>query len=207
MGVTERKEREKLEMKSLILETATRMFVEEGFEKTSIRNIAERIEYSPATIYLYYKDKNELFFDVHEKGFEKMFEWMKPLTEVQNPLERLHQMGDMYVKFAFENPEYYDLMFIMTAPLDSLQAKGEHWDCGFQNYEVLRQTVRQCIEQELMKPMDVDIATMSIFSFVHGMVSLAIRNRFVMYQAENLANMFRQSITGMIDLMKTERTA
>jgi hypothetical protein len=47
MGITERKEREKLEMRELILEAATSMFLEEGYEKTSIRNIAERIRVQP----------------------------------------------------------------------------------------------------------------------------------------------------------------
>ena len=44
-------------MKTKILEAAKKLFLDHGFEKTSIRNIAEEIEYSPGTIYLYFKDK------------------------------------------------------------------------------------------------------------------------------------------------------
>ncbi len=202
MGISERKEREKQEMKNLILETATRMFLEQGFEKTSLRNIAEKIEYSPATIYLYYKDKNELFFDVHENGFDLLFAKMNPLMQIADPLERLSRMGEVYVQFAFENPGYYDLMFIMTAPIDAIHAQNEEWDCGMHNFELLRQTVAECLEQKLIKPMDVDVATMSIFSFVHGMVSLHIRNRFVMYPAEKLPTLFRESIENMLTLIR-----
>ena len=202
MGISERKEREKQEMKNLILDAATRMFLEQGFEKTSLRNIAEKIEYSPATIYLYYKDKNELFFDVHEKGFDLLFEKMNPLMQIPNPLERLRKMGEIYVQFAFENPGYYDLMFIMTAPIDAIHAQNEEWDCGMHNFELLRQTVAECLEQELIKPMDADVATMSIFSFVHGMVSLHIRNRFVMYPAEKLPALFKESIENMLNMIQ-----
>jgi len=60
MGLKERKERDKLEMKDRILQSAHQLFVEKGFEQVSIRNIAEAIEYSPATIYLYFKDKDEI---------------------------------------------------------------------------------------------------------------------------------------------------
>ena len=63
MGIAERKEREKMEMHDRILQAATVMFLEDGYEKTSIRNIADKIEYSPATIYLYFKDKDELHQD------------------------------------------------------------------------------------------------------------------------------------------------
>ena len=52
MGISERKEREKQEMRRKILDAAFEMFVEVGYERTSIRAIAEKIEYSPATIYL-----------------------------------------------------------------------------------------------------------------------------------------------------------
>ena len=62
MGILERKERDREDMRRLILGAARQLFLEQGYEKTSIRNIADVIEYSPATIYLYYKDKNELFF-------------------------------------------------------------------------------------------------------------------------------------------------
>ena len=53
MGTTERRERERLEMKELILRTATRQFEKYGYEKLTIRSIAQEIEYSPRTIYLY----------------------------------------------------------------------------------------------------------------------------------------------------------
>ena len=62
MGVADRKEREKTEMQKRILDAARVLFLEKGFEKTSIRNIADLIEYSPGTIYLYFKDKNEILF-------------------------------------------------------------------------------------------------------------------------------------------------
>ncbi|MBC8112128.1 MAG: TetR/AcrR family transcriptional regulator [Verrucomicrobia bacterium] len=202
MGIIERKEREKLELKTLILETATQMFLEDGFEKTSIRNIADKIEYSPATIYLHYKDKDELFFDVHEKGFVLLFEKMQLLFEIKNPLERLHHMGEVYLSFAFENPEFYDLMFIMQAPMECLSKNNEtEWDCGMKNFNILHQTVVECMEQGLIKSDDADVATMSIFSFVHGLVSLAIRNRFMMYDKDALPQLFKRSIENMLGLM------
>ena len=57
MGVLERRAREKEALRARILDAATSCFVEEGYENVSIRKIAERIEYSPATIYLYLRTK------------------------------------------------------------------------------------------------------------------------------------------------------
>ena len=122
MGITERKEREKIEKRLLILEAAKQIFIEEGFEKASISAISDRIEYSPATIYIYFKDKNELLFAIHELGFEKLLAEMSSAIEgIEDPIEQLRKRGYAYVKFAFENPEMYDLMFIQNAPIDTLK--------------------------------------------------------------------------------------
>ena len=60
MGIAERKEREREEVKDLILNAAREIFLSEGYENTSIRKIATKIEYSPGIIYHHFKDKNDL---------------------------------------------------------------------------------------------------------------------------------------------------
>src|SRR5450432_1018809 len=60
MGVQERRAREKEELRQEIMEAARELFVKEGFDNVSMRKIAEKIEYSPTTIYLYFQDKGDL---------------------------------------------------------------------------------------------------------------------------------------------------
>jgi len=74
MEVTERKEREKTEMRELITAAAMKMFLEDGYAKTSIRGIADAIEYSPGTIYLYFKDKDELLYEVQADAYGRLLE-------------------------------------------------------------------------------------------------------------------------------------
>ncbi len=201
MGIAERKEREKQEMKDQILQAAMDLFIEEGYEKASIRKIADRIEYSPATIYLYFKDKDEIFHAVHEKGFERFFERMEALSVVADPFERLQKLGEAYLRFAWENPQLYDLMFIMWGPMDALK-DDSHWHCGMKAHEGLRRMVRECIEAGKMKPLDVEIASMAIWSFVHGIVSLRIRNRFRFCTPEELEKMIPESLDMMLRLFR-----
>ena len=77
MGIKERKENEKSEMKELILKTAMKLFLDKGFNNITIRNIAEKIEYSPATIYLYFKNKDEILYTLRREGFENLYELQK----------------------------------------------------------------------------------------------------------------------------------
>jgi AcrR family transcriptional regulator len=180
MGITERKERERQEMRQLILEAAKTVFIEEGYEKASIRAIAERIEYSPATIYLYFKDKDELFYVVHELGFEKLLAVLQQTEVITNPVERLRRGGEAYIRFALENPELYDLMFISRAPMKALHKAYEtpEWDCGRDSFEYLCRTVQQCIDQGYLRATDIHVAAITFWSFIHGLVSLHIRDRF-----------------------------
>jgi AcrR family transcriptional regulator len=203
MGIAERKEREKQEMKDLVLQAAMDLFVEEGYEKASIRKIADRIEYSPATIYLYFKDKDEIFHAVHEKGFDMFFQKMEELYVIADPFERLEKLGEVYLKFAWEHPQLYDLMFIMWGPMDALK-DDTHWHCGMRAHNALKDMVRACIESGKMKQLDVDVASMAIWSFVHGVVSLRIRNRFRMCLPEELETMIPASVKMMLDLFRQE---
>lgn len=72
MGVQERRAREKKELRQEILDAAREMFVRDGFENVSMRKIAEKIEYSPTTIYLYFQDKADLLDCLCEETFTRL---------------------------------------------------------------------------------------------------------------------------------------
>ena len=177
MGITERKERDRVEMRQRIIDAAIQMFLEEGYEKTSIRNIAEKIEYSPATIYLYYKDKDELLYDVQGHAFEKLDQAFRDNATAKDPIKRLEQIMFTYIRFGKNNPELYDLMFIIRAPMNVMKEK-ELWDNGHDSFGFLVQCIAECIEKKLIRYDDVMIAALSIWSMGHGLVSLDLRCRF-----------------------------
>jgi AcrR family transcriptional regulator len=181
MGTNERKEREKLEIARLILESARRLFLEKGIEQTTIRNIAEAIDYSVGTVYVYYKDKNAILHALHQQGFLQLRERFSPLQHVADPMERLKAMGRLYIQFAQDNPEMYDLMFVTKAPMSFLDhVHAQEWQEGQATFDVLKQTVAQCIQQGHFKRHgieQIDSLSMCIWAQVHGLVSLEIRNR------------------------------
>ena len=171
MGINERKERDRMEMRNKIIQGAISMFLTEGYEKTSIRNIAEKIEYSPATIYLYYKDKDELLYDVQREAFEKLFyEFEKKATD-KDPFKRLEQISLTYVNFGKKNPEMYNLMFILKAPMNVVEGK-EEWMNGNDCFGFLVKCLTDCMEQKLIRFDDLMVAALSVWGMAHGLVSL-----------------------------------
>ncbi|HMI01455.1 MAG TPA: TetR/AcrR family transcriptional regulator [Pedobacter sp.] len=175
MGISERKEREREEMKQLIMGAALKMFLEDGYAKTSIRNIADAIEYSPGTIYLYYKDKDELLFEVQRHAYGKLLEAFKTYATSKHPFERLAQVCKTYISFGLENPELYDLMFIIRAPMnaDESQFKSN----GEDSFKFLVDTLAECITQGLIVFNDIQLAALQVWAMAHGLVSLDLRCR------------------------------
>lgn len=184
VGIIERKERDREEMRKLILSAAQKLFLENGYERVSIRNIADAIEYSPATIYLYYKDKNELFFALHQAAFSKLIEEFAPIAQLARPMDKLIEMGRLYIRFAFENPELFDLMFIMTAPMDSLACREDIWEDGHRAFYVLQNVVQECIDAGDIKHPDAERAGLMIWSMVHGLAALFLRKRMMIFGEE-----------------------
>jgi AcrR family transcriptional regulator len=180
-----RREREKVEMRQLIVDAAIKMYLEEGYEKLTLRSIAQRIEYSVGTIYLYFKDKDELFHAMHEWAFDRLYKEFDALRSIENPLERLENISRVYIKFAFDNPELYDLMFILHEPMCAHQNMDE-WPCGQKTYLALRETVEECFEKGFLKGENADVMSFMFWSSIHGMLALNMRNRLRMYEGMDL---------------------
>jgi len=178
MSTAERKAREKEALKSLILKGAKKLFLERGIEQTTIRNIADEIDYSVGTVYVYFKDKNAILHDLHSIGFQELGGYFKELFAIKDPMERLQKMGFMYIKFALENPEMYDLMFNLKAPMEFLEkSENENWNEGANTFNYVKKTIEECINKRHFKGHNVEPLSFMIWSLVHGMCCLEIRQR------------------------------
>ncbi|WP_108424552.1 TetR/AcrR family transcriptional regulator [Flagellimonas amoyensis] len=178
MSTAERKAREKEALKSLILKGAKKLFIEKGIDQTTIRNIADEIDYSVGTVYVYFKDKNAILHDLHSIGFHELGGYFKGLFAILDPMERLKEMGRVYIKFAMENQEMYDLMFNLKAPMEFLESSEEGgWNEGVETFGSVKTTVEQCMEKGHFKGHLAEPLSFMIWSMVHGMCSLEIRQR------------------------------
>lgn len=178
MSTAERKAREKEALKMLILRGAKKLFLERGIEQTTIRNIADEIDYSVGTVYVYFKDKNAILHDLHSIGFQELGGYFTELFAIKDPMERLRKMGFTYLKFAMENSEMYDLMFIVKAPMEFIEStEKEAWNEGAETFGALKKTVEECMNEGHFEGHSLEALSFMIWSLVHGMCCLEIRQR------------------------------
>lgn len=202
MGIVQRKEREKGEMRQLILDAALRLFREKGYDGVSIRNIAEAIEYSPATLYLYYKDKSEIFFALQYEAAAVKRDHLMPAAQIENPWERLVEFGRRYVDFGMTHPDLYDLLFITRAPMEFVENQ-ECWSLGLATHAFFVDTVQACVDQRFFKSTDTDTIAYTLWCHAHGLVSLFVRERMRMYPEEKRAELARKSFAMIVKMAES----
>ena len=112
MGIVERRERLKKQVRQDIIKTAREIAREDGWQAVSIRKIADVIEYSPPILYEYFDSKDKLLEVIRSMGFTALkdeFERIKNLY--RNPEKQLVEVAQSVWNFSVEQPEVFQLMF------------------------------------------------------------------------------------------------
>ena len=170
MGVQERRAREKDEVRRRILTAASELFVNEGIGSVSMRKIAEKVEYSPAAIYLYFKDKSELVFSICQETF----------SELDARLAAVERRG------AFAGRGIYagvrDLRPVRPRASVALHHHALHtggsWKqsetilvLGMKAFDHLRQCVRRCVESGAFRGGDIEALAQMCWLSIHGLTA------------------------------------
>ena len=178
MGVVERRERERTELREKILDAARELFLTHGYEGVSMRKVAEKIEYSPTAIYVYFTDKEDLFHELCHEDFAKLAEVFQQDAKILNPLDRLKQIGRTYAEFGRRYPNHYKLMFMTPPPPQPFDVRDEQIKGNPESdaYAFLKHTMQEAISGGYLRPelTDADLVSQTLWAAIHGTISLQI---------------------------------
>lgn len=182
MGVTERRAREKEELHEKILKAATTLFAEEGYANVSLRKIAERIEYAPSTIYLYFKDKDEIVTSICHQNFQLLTEALDSiLTRQLPPLEMLRACLRAYVQFGLDHPDHYIVTLCMPEPTARIDRDMHDTlrvlDVGLGAFRRLSEGLLDCMKAGVIRTADVELTAQTTWMMIHGITSLFLTKR------------------------------
>jgi AcrR family transcriptional regulator len=179
MGIKERRKREKEDLRQEILDAARQLFLKNGFDNVSMRQIAEKIEYSPTTIYLYFADKSELFSSLCEETFAKLEAELSTIAKANSdPALGLRKGARAYIRFGLRFPFHYQLVFMTSHPHD----KGDRREGSFprtgtagdRSFRYLLEVISQGIEQGKFRKSDPMLLAQTAWAAMHGITSLLI---------------------------------
>jgi AcrR family transcriptional regulator len=170
----DRRSRARAETRQKILDAAREMFVQHGYEATTMRAIAEKIEYTPTAIYHHFQNKEALLTELARMDFRSLASAFQQIGRIGDPLERLRRTGEAYVAFALGHPMQYQLMFMTRKPGVGVQkgVAGPEEDA----YSFLRATCALAIDSGrlLAEFDDPDELAQIAWSSLHGLMALHI---------------------------------
>jgi AcrR family transcriptional regulator len=180
MGITERRQREKEQRKTEIIDAAERLFFSRRYEEVSMDDIAWEVELNKATIYLYVESKEALFATIVLRGVRILEEKFTECMEQQVPgIAKVVLMGQAYSRFAQEYPEYLRLIhyygserFSKENPYTAEIGKG-YGTCR----SILQDAIKEGIDDGTIRA-DLDPFLTSMYCMISFMGILSLEHRW-----------------------------
>ncbi len=171
--MTTPRQRRHANTKQAILQTALQLVAEKGVDKLSLREIARRVEYSPAGLYEYFGSKEEILRELARKVDGRLNTSMQNIATTLPPVERLTEICLAYIQFALRNNEYFTLMNSLPSQRTSLDEPVPQESA----YVTVLQAVQTAINAGSISARDgygPEEITYSLWSMIHGMAMLRL---------------------------------
>ena len=169
MGVKERRQREKTQVREKILDAALEFFAREGVEGVTMRALADAIEYSPPVIYAHFRDKDAIIRELCNRQIRGLAQAFSTFGAL-DPVERLRRIGYAYTDFAVQHPSHFRFLFLTEHALPD-----ELGDDPEQNaYAFLKQTVKDGLAAGVFRAgyTDAEEIAQLCWGSAHGLVAL-----------------------------------
>ena len=162
-----------------ILDTARRLLISDGYARLSMRKIAREIGYSATTIYLHFKNKDQLVHALIEEGVSRLHRRLLSRSNQngEGVRKRLRNLCSEYVVFGLDNPEYYEIMY-MLHPENLARYPADKYRRARKNLELLASLYQEGVDGNVFQRLDPMLAASIIWSHMHGVVSLILSERF-----------------------------
>ncbi len=111
MDTQERRERKKLARRNEIIDAAIQLFSEKDFHEVTVEGIAERVGLAKGTVYLYFENKDDLFFSVIQGRSEQLLDILRTaVSEEQNFTKSLHRFIYSHLSFFENNTSFFKII-------------------------------------------------------------------------------------------------
>lgn len=177
MGIKERRQRQRAELRGGILDAAREIASTEGWQAVTIRKIAALVEYSPPVIYEYFDSKEDLLLELVRMGYAGQLEAVEAAAGASDgPEEALLGMGRAWLRFALDSPDLYQAMYGLggvSFPVVELRKEGEKIAA------VMAKAIVDLMEEHGREAADVWGKVTLLWATGHGLVSLHMAGRIV----------------------------
>ena len=165
------------DLKRLILDRTRHLLLRDGYASLSMRKIARAIDYSATSIYLYFDSKDDLFQALIEEGMNQLYVALQQVAARHaDPVARLKALSECYVQYGLDNPEYYEIMFVLH-PEHVAPFPADKYRRARRNLELFSEALAQGTKEGCLQVEKPRTAASAMWATLHGTVALLLACR------------------------------
>lgn len=169
------------ERRGEILTVAKQLFISEGYETVTTRQLAQRVGISQTGLYVYFKNKEEILAELRQSTFRRLATRLQEIVAGRARGTAMpRQLFKGYLAFALENPDEYQLTFMVThASLKHQEEKdldrpAAEQPVAMQVFLAFRDQVARLMDDGVLRQADATVVTQMLWSALHGLATLLI---------------------------------
>jgi AcrR family transcriptional regulator len=166
-----------MSLREEILTVSKDLLIEDGFGKLSMRKIAMRANVTATSIYLHFKNKDELLLTLVQESIESLKKVLfSVIDDSLDAMTQLHKLANAYIQYAIDHPKKYEIIY-MVRPEEMPKYPKEKFREIRSVYELLADIIQR---GKLVGELDVDnhlTSAYSVWAQLHGVVSVILNKR------------------------------
>jgi len=164
------------DLRGRITVAAQELFAAEGIEGISMRKIADRVGVTATALYRHFRDKDAILDALISAGLTVLSDYLDPALRARDPERRLRGLIDAYLRFALEQPRYFDLAFLVPSASTRMSEELERHNRA--TFKMAIEQVAACMQVGIFRQGDPIETAVYLWSTAHGLVTLHRMNRF-----------------------------
>lgn len=158
-----------------ILNKACELYLTGGTEAVSMRRLARELGVTAPALYRHYDSREQMLLDVVSEAYRLCAEYLQVALTGASPLERFRLAGQGYLDFALDHPKLYEMMYTPTHTL-GVEAFPEELTARIASVgQFFNDRVRECIDAGLLRRIDAQDVSLTLWAHAHGLISIYLR--------------------------------
>ncbi|MFB6240018.1 MAG: TetR/AcrR family transcriptional regulator [Gemmatimonadota bacterium] len=187
-----------------ILDCACGLYLEEGLEGFSMRELARRVGVTAPALYRHYENREELLAEVVGEAYRQLVQYLYRALEGETPTERFRLAGEGYLDFALEQPRLYQIVYASRDVLgmERLPEEAREQACAIGQFWDDR--VREVMAAGTLEERDPTEVSLTLWSHAHGLIALYLRG-LIEVDEEEFRDLYADSTRRVLRGLATDR--
>jgi AcrR family transcriptional regulator len=166
------------DLKNALIRAGIEILSEDGVHGLSLRKVAQKAGVSRTAPYSHFTDKQSLIAAISTEGFRTIHKKLSAVIKryQDEPLQQLVEGAWAYVRFALSDPAHFKVT--LSSVLEREKDYPAFVEMSGKSFELVVRISEACQAAGVLRPGPADVEAISVWSTVHGFVSLLLEGQF-----------------------------